>query len=170
MKKPFRNLAEKYRDRVYTFAYYGLNNREEAEDVTQDVLVKLWQNREKIDPEKLPAWVMRVTRNAVIDAARRRRTRSSVIADSLEFETAENVVAAPGSDTERIVRSREMRDTLERALAEVDEPYRSIIVMREIQDMTYADIAGALETPLNTVKVYLHRGRKMLREALRGKV
>jgi RNA polymerase sigma-70 factor (ECF subfamily) len=170
MKKPFRNLADKYRDRVYTFAYYGLNNREEAEDVTQDVLVKLWQNIEKVDPEKLPAWVMRVTRNAVIDTARRRRTRSSVIADAMEFEMAESVVAAPGSDTEKVVRTRELRDSLEQALAAVDEPYRSIIVMREIQDLTYAEIADALEMPLNTVKVYLHRGRAMLRVALKGKV
>jgi RNA polymerase sigma-70 factor (ECF subfamily) len=170
MTKPFRRLAEEYRDRVYTFAYYSLNNREEAEDVTQDVLVKLWQNREKVDAAKLPAWVMRVTRNAVIDAARRRRTRASVIADAVEFELAESVVAARGPDTEQVVRTRELRDSLEEALTEVDEPYRSIVVMREIQDMTYAEIADTMETPLNTVKVYLHRGRKMLREALRGKV
>ena len=52
MKKPFRKLAEEYRDRVYTFVYYSLRNREEAEDITQEVLVKLWQHSDKIDPEK----------------------------------------------------------------------------------------------------------------------
>jgi RNA polymerase sigma-70 factor (ECF subfamily) len=83
---------------------------------------------------------------------------------------AEQLVAAPGSGTESMVQARETRDTLEAALATLDEPYRSIVVMREIQDMAYAEIVNALEMPLNTVKVYLHRGRRMLREALRGKV
>ena len=73
-------------------------------------------------------------------------------------------------DAERAFRSRELRDTLEEALAAIEEPYRSIVVMREIQDMTYAEIVDALEMPLNTVKVYLRRGRRMLRDALRGKV
>jgi len=170
MKKPFRKLAEEYRDRVFTFVYYSLRNREEAEDITQEVLVKLWQHSEKIDPAKTKPWVMRVAYNAVVDAARRRRTRSAVVANGIEFEVVESVVSAPGVDTESTVRSRELRDALERALATVEEPYRSIVVMREVQDMTYAEIVDALEMPLNTVKVYLHRGRRMLREALRGKV
>jgi RNA polymerase sigma-70 factor (ECF subfamily) len=170
MKKPFRKLAQEYQDKVFTFVYYSLQSREEAEDVTQEVLMKLWQHREEVNPDKLTAWVMRVARNAVIDVARRRQTRGAVIANGVEFEVAEGVVADGGADTEHGVRSRELHDALERALATVDEPYRSIVVMREIQDMTYNEIVDALEMPLNTVKVYLHRGRKMLREALRGKV
>jgi RNA polymerase sigma factor (sigma-70 family) len=170
MSKPFRELVDEYRDRVYTFVYYSLRNREEAEDITQDVIVKLWRHRDEIDPQKLTPWVMRVAHNAVIDSARRRRTRSAVIAEGVELDVAERVVAAGSPDTDRTVRSRELRETLECALATVDEPYRSIVVMREVQEMTYAEINEALEIPLNTVKVYLHRGRRMLREALRGKV
>jgi RNA polymerase sigma-70 factor (ECF subfamily) len=170
MNEPFQKLVGRYKDRVFTFVYYSLKNREEAEDVTQEVLMKLWQHKEKVNPDNLTAWVMRVARNAVIDVSRRRRTRSAVFADGADFELAETVVAAPGADTEVELRSREMKDALETALAAVEEPYRSIVVMREIQDMTYAEIVEALEMPLNTVKVYLHRGRRMLREALRGKV
>lgn len=169
MKKSFRNLAEEYRDKVYTFAHYSLNNREDAEDVTQEVLVKLWRNVDKIDSEKLTAWVMRVARNAVIDATRRLRTRSSVVTGGAEYDLAENVVAARGADTEKLLRTRELQESVEEALSTVEEPYRSIVVMREIQDMTYAEIAATMETPLNTVKVYLHRGRAMLRAAMRGK-
>jgi RNA polymerase sigma-70 factor (ECF subfamily) len=170
MKRPFRKLVGQYQDRVFTFVYYSLKNREEAEDVTQEVLMKLWQHNEEVDPEKLTAWVMRVARNAVIDVTRRQRTRSAVFAEGADFEVVEALVAAPGADSEKAVRSRETRDALESALAAVDEPYRSIVVMREIQNMTYAEIVDVLELPLNTVKVYLHRGRRMLREALRGKV
>lgn len=164
MKKPFRKLAAEYQDRVYTFAYYSLQSREEAEEVTQEVFVKIWQHVEKVDPGNLTAWVMRVTRNAVIDAARKRRTRSALFADCVEIE------AVADTGAERRLEAMELRDAFEKALAAVGEPHRSIVVMREIQGMTYAEIADALEMRINTVKVYLHRGRKMLREALRGNV
>ena len=170
MKRPFRQLAGHYQDKVFTFVYYSLRNREEAEDVTQEVLMKLWQHENEVEPEKLAAWVMRVARNAVIDVTRRQRPRSAVFAEGADFEVVETLVAAPDTDSEQKVRSREARETLESALTGVEEPYRSIVVMREIQGMTYAEIVDVLEMPLNTVKVYLHRGRRMLREALRGKV
>jgi RNA polymerase sigma-70 factor (ECF subfamily) len=170
MKEPFRKLAGQYQDRVFTFVHYSLKNHEEAEDVTQEVLMKLWQHKDEVNPDNLTAWVMRVARNAVIDVARRRRSRSAIFADGADFEVAEAIVAAPGADSENGLRSRETRDALESALAAVEEPYRSIVVMREIQDMTYAEIVDVVEMPLNTVKVYLHRGRRMLRDALRGKV
>jgi RNA polymerase sigma-70 factor (ECF subfamily) len=169
MTKRFRKLAEEYGDRVYTFALYSLRRPEEAEDVTQEVLVKLWQYRENIDPKRMTPWVMRVTKNAVLDVMRRRRTRSAVIADGVELEVAANYVAAV-PNTETVVEQREFRDALESALATLEEPYRSIVVMREIQDMKYAEIVEVIDLPLNTVKVYLHRGRKMLRAALKGKV
>jgi len=170
MKKQFRKLAEEYQDRIYTYAWYMLHCREEAEDVTQEVLVKLWQHVDEVDPGNLRSWVMRVTRNAVIDASRRRRTRKAVFADGVEIETVADVVTSSSRGADGAVISREIRSALETALASIEEPYRSIVVLREIQGMTYAEVGEALELPLNTVKVYLHRGRRMLREELRGKV
>lgn len=168
MDNGFRKITEKYRDRIYTFALYSLRRPEEAEDVTQDVLVKLWQNRDRVDVENLSAWVMRVTRNAVIDAVRRRRSRAAVIAERADYDLVSQY-APSGARSERGVESREFREALEAALAGLDDPYRSILVMREVQELTYSEICEALEIPLGTVKVYLHRGRKMLREALKGK-
>jgi len=165
MSKRFRKLADAYKDMIYTFALYSLRREEDAEDVTQEVLVKLWQNADDIAPDRARAWVMRVTRNAVIDTVRRRRTRASVIAEEVDAEMAANYAAA-GAVTDTVVENRELREALEDALSAMDEPYRTIIVMREIQEMSYQEIAGALEMPLGTVKVYLHRGRRMLREAL----
>jgi RNA polymerase sigma-70 factor (ECF subfamily) len=170
MKKPFRKLVEEYQDKVFTFARYSLHSQEEAEDVTQEVLVKLWRHAESIDPDKLTAWVMRVARNAVIDSTRRRKFRGTVIAENVDFDVAESLVASGDSGPEVAARSREIRDALQRALSGVEEPYRSIVVMREIQQLSYSEIVASLDMPLNTVKVYLHRGRRMLREALRGKV
>lgn len=166
MANRFRKLAETYRDRIYTFALYSLRRPEDAEDVTQEVLIKLWQNHEQLDPAGIGAWTMRVARNAIIDVTRRRQTRAGLITDDVDPDVM--VRQAPSaSDTSASVEMLEFNQLLRAALAEIAEPYRSILVMREIQDLAYNDIADALELPLNTVKVYLHRGRRMLRDALR---
>jgi RNA polymerase sigma-70 factor (ECF subfamily) len=169
MGKSFTKLADDYRDRVYTFARYSLRHREEAEDVTQEVMVRLWQRADRggLDIDNVGAWVMRVARNAVIDVIRRRRTRTAVIADEVDFDLATHYTAGP-ADTGDGVESREFREALETALARMEDPYRSILVMREIQGLQYQEICDALEIPLNTMKVYLHRGRRVLREALKG--
>jgi RNA polymerase sigma-70 factor (ECF subfamily) len=167
MDDRFHKLAQAYRDRVYTYAVYSLRRREDAEDVTQDVLIRLWENAEALDERRVGAWVMRVARNAVIDVMRRRRSRADVLSEGADAEEAAQRVAAGGGGADGPTRAREAREAIEAALANLPDPYRSIVVMREIQEMTYAEIAESMEMPLNTVKVYLHRARAMLRGALR---
>ena len=67
---------------------------------------------------------------------------------------------------EAVAEASELRTRIHDALADLQEPYRSIVIFREIQDMKYDEISESLELPLNTVKSYLHRGRRMLREKL----
>jgi RNA polymerase sigma-70 factor (ECF subfamily) len=166
MSREFRKLADEYAGRIFTFALYSLRRREDAEDVTQEVLIRLWRHRDRIGDERTGAWVMRVTRNLVIDAARRRRSRAAVFAESSGAETSAARVAAlerPDDDCER----SELRGALEEAIGSLDEPYRSIVIMREIQGLAYEEIARGMDMPLGTIKVYLHRARRRLRERLR---
>ncbi len=163
MSREFRRLAQEHGGRIYTFALHSLRSREDAEDVTQEVLIRLWRHRDTIDPERVRAWVMRVTRNLVIDSSRRSRMRSTLFADGTDAEIAAESVAVATSRDDGAER-RELRSALESAVADLEEPYRSIVVMREIQDCSYQEIADALEMPLGTVKVYLHRARHRLRD------
>jgi RNA polymerase sigma-70 factor (ECF subfamily) len=167
MLQAFQNLAGRHRDRIFTFACYCLGNREEAEDVTQEVLLRLWHNWQRVEEERVVAWLIHVTRNACIDAIRKRKTYRSFVAQDPEGEvTAIARSAEPGPGA--AVEAADFRRHLERALREIAEPYRSIVILREVQDFKYEEISEALDMPLNTVKVYLHRGRRMLREQLRA--
>lgn len=152
-------------DKVYSFAYYYLGNREDAEDVAQEVLIRYWNHRSQLDPDGAPAWLNRVTRNACFDQLRRRKTRRAVL-DQDGDAKAERAPAS-GLDPERRATGNDFQRHLKRALTAVPEPYRSVVILREIQDLKYGEIAGRLEMPLNTVKTYLHRGRRQLRELLR---
>jgi RNA polymerase sigma factor (sigma-70 family) len=159
-------MVDQHRHRIYTFAYYHLGNPEEAEDVTQEVLVKMWQHWNTIDSGSLAAWLTRVTRNGCIDAIRKRtRYRAMVVPE----ESVEAVVqtAAAGSSQDAVLDKLEFRFELEKALTTLQEPHRSIVILREIQGLKYEEIGEALDLPLGTVKVYLHRARRMLRTCLK---
>jgi RNA polymerase sigma-70 factor (ECF subfamily) len=165
----FRDAVEQYRHRVYTFSYYCLGNSEDAEDVTQEVLLRLWRNWRKLNGSDPLGWLMRVTKNACVDVARKRRSYRAVVSEGdCEDVLAGAVDGRP--DPRSALERSDLRGRVERALGRLDEPYRSIVILREIQGMTYAEISESLEMPMNTVKVYLHRGRRMLRDRLRERV
>ena len=166
MSREFRRLADEHGGRIYTLALYLLGRREDAEDVTQEVLVRLWRHRDRIDPARTRAWVVQVTRNLVIDVSRQRKLRATVFAEGVDAEAAA-VAVSSAARPDRAAINGELRDALEAAITDLDEPYRSILVMREVQDYSYQEIADALEMPLGTVKVYLHRARRRVRETIR---
>lgn len=159
-------MVEKCRHRVYSFAYYSLGSRDEAEDVTQEVLIRMWEHWSNLDRKSIMAWILRVTRNVCLDLHRKRQTRTALMAEHGR-DCLGNTGCGEGNpdlDLER----KDFRRQVEVALRRVDEPYRTIVILREIQDYSYAEISKAMEMPLNTIKVYLHRGRRMLRQQLRG--
>lgn len=159
----FEQDVREYQDRVYGFACYFLKDDTAAKDVTQDVFIKFWEHYEDIDRDRAIGWLMRVTRNACIDLIRKRKTRrKSVTVNSENLDRAESIQPSPHAEAE----SSDFEAHLNDALDNINEPYRSVVVLREIQDLKYKEIAEALDMPINTVKVYIHRGRKKLRTQL----
>lgn len=161
----FHQAADTYRDRIYSFSYYYLGRGEDAEDVTQEVLVRLWNHMDNVDPFKLSAWVSRVTRNACIDFVRKKMTYRNVVADD-DFDTVVATIASSDPGPAAQLDSADRRTVLMDTLNAMAEPYRSVLLLREIQQASYNEIADSMDMPLNTVKVYIHRGRRKLREQL----
>ena len=119
--------------------------------------MKLWNNQDKIDPERIKPWLMKVTRNGCLDRLRRRR-------ENVEFN--EGHMAGEASGPMQDVAANELGGWLKRAIEGLKEPYRSLVVLRDVQQHSYEEVAGMLELSLSQVKVYLHRARKELREQL----
>jgi RNA polymerase sigma-70 factor, ECF subfamily len=167
MLTAFDDTARAYRRRVYSFARYLLSSREEAEDVTQEVLLRLWRHQDAVEEERLGSWLLRVTRNACYDLLRRRRSEATqALATSLDDETARELTSAEPDPQSRAM-AADFRRRLLGALGELGEPYKSIIILREVQGLPHREIGEALGIPEVTVRVHLHRGRKKLRERLR---
>ena len=156
------DLVRQHADLAYRVCLRVTGNRDDAADATQRVLVQLWQRGGDVADDKRRAWTARVARNASLDLLRRRAVRPAPARAELP-EPADDGLAP-----DALAEASELRTRIDAAVSALDEPYRSIVVLREIEGLAYADIAETLDLPLNTLKVYLHRARKRLRASLRA--
>jgi RNA polymerase sigma-70 factor (ECF subfamily) len=160
--REFERVVMDSRDRLFGYAMYLLGRRPEAEDVVQEAYMRLWQNRKMIDSSRTNGWLVSVTRNLCRDQLRRRKVRSHVDISTDVVESTAGTEPATDTDAATSV----FRDMLDAALGKLPDPQKSIVVLREIQGMSYREIGDALDLPMTTVKVYLHRGRQAIRKEL----
>lgn len=160
-------LTRRHADAVYRVALSVTRDADLAEDVAQDALLKAWQALPAYRGEApLKNWLLRITHNTAISALRRRR---DVHIDPAELpESAPSAHLAPDPSVENRVEDRVSMDAFEEALGALDELSRSVVVLREVEGMSYEEIATVLDVPLPTVKTRLLRARRVLATALEG--
>ena len=156
----YRELVVRHKNRVNSYACWVLGDREEGVDVAQEALIRLWKHRKRVRPEAAKSWLMKTTYRLCIDRTRRRRVRDEVGGDVLDPMPDER----PGPD--RMTWLGEVGRLLEGALAQLSPVDRAVVLLREVQGMTYDEISETLDLPLGTVKAKLHRSRERLRQDL----
>ena len=166
-KAAFKKILREQKDRVFGYAFYFLKNREDAEDVTQDVFLKVWQNWERIDKNRIVAWMMRVTYNQCVDVSRRKKTTQMNRVSSALFDV-ERVASdvTLHSDPLSSIEFTEMQATLLSAMSALPKKTQSMLLLHYFQGLKYEVIGEILDTKVSTVKVAIHRGRKMLKQLL----
>jgi len=157
----FKKIALNHKDLIYSQAFYFTNNKEDAEDITQEVLIKLWHHLESIGQSQVKSWLLRVTRNKCIDHSRKKRESNLDDPDALEIGCI-SVWDEQHHNPEEEFIHKNLMENLTNVINQLPEKIRSILIMRDIQDLTYGVIAESMNIPINSVKVYLHRGRKLL--------
>ena len=157
MSDRFLKWVDAYQDQAWTLARYLLKDPAEAEDACQEAFVKLWHNQDRIDADKIRPWLMRVTRNLCLDRLRRRHPTE----EWQEWQQPDDR-HGPMQDLQQ----HELGEWLKHSINGLTEPYRSLVVLRDVQQHSYEEVANVLELSLTQVKVYLHRARKQLREQL----
>ncbi len=160
MLNQYQQTIKEHRQRIYSFAYYSLRAKEDAEDVTQEVFIKLWQHWRKIDHLKVGGWLMRVAHNAVVDHVRKQKPSVEGIDHYADVEL-QPVEEVGGQEIDKA----RVKQGLMEVIQKLDEPFRSILIMRDIQGLSYADVQENLNISESQVKVYLHRARRKLRES-----
>ncbi len=164
----FDEIVRRYKDRVYNVVYRFVGNHEDALDVSQEVFVRAYRSLSSFQgTSKVYTWLYTIAlnlgRNRVRDGGRRGRNKG-VSLDSMSCE--------PGNgrnpDPRAKARENELDDVLQRCLNELPEHYRIPFVLRTFDDLSYEEIAEAIERPEGTVKSRINQARRLLRERLQA--
>lgn len=167
----FSGLVERYQGPIVNYVYRMLGNYDDAVDLSQDIFLKSYAALESYRPRfPFSAWLYRIARNAAIDELRRRRFSTVSLDEPVSTEegevTREIDSGEPGPESTFL--ETEFRGRIEDAVARLPEKYREPLVLRHAGDLSYEEIAEALELPLGTVKTRIFRAREALRSTLVG--
>ena len=158
----WEQVVTEHSARVYRLAYRLTGNLHDAEDLTQEVFVRVFRSLDRYTPGTFEGWLHRITTNLFLDQARRKsRIRFDALADDAAYRLPS---ALPTPD---IAYLNQMFDAdIEAALAALPPDFRAAVVLCDVEGLTYEEIAGVLDLKMGTVRSRIHRGRAMLRTAL----
>ncbi len=171
--RAFEALVDKYKNMVFTISFRMLGNHADAEDASQEVFLRLFNSLKKYNSNhKFSNWLYQITMNICRDELRKRKnTKGNVSLDEpLKEQDGKDIASLIPDDynlPERIVEENELRDKLEMAIQKLPSDYREPLTLRYTKGLSYEDISSILKLPVGTVKVRIHRARRMIREALK---
>jgi RNA polymerase sigma factor (sigma-70 family) len=148
--------------RVYRLAYRLTGNPHDAEDLTQDVFVRVFRSLHRFQPGTFEGWLHRITTNLFLDSARRKQ---KIRFDGLVEGSADRLPSTWPSPSEALA-DADLDHDVAAALAALTPDFRAVVVLCDIEGMTYEEIASVLDVKIGTVRSRIHRGRAQLRAAL----
>jgi RNA polymerase sigma-70 factor, ECF subfamily len=163
----FRDAALPYLDEVYTLARYLMRNTDDAEDAVQECYLRALRHFDSYRGPAMKPWLLAILRN-VCNAEFTRRSRGTVPTDNAQDELAAEEMPMwqePQASPEKVILQQQDRATIRRLVEELPAPFREAIVLREMNDLSYKEIAEVAGVPVGTVMSRLARARAMLRSA-----
>lgn len=170
----WEEIVRKYHRRIYNICYRFAGTADDAQDLTQEVFIKMYRTLGSYDVERgaFVTWVTTMTRNLLVDHFR--KTKQDRMTDSLDATTSDHEDAMPLSEKiedkaqppDAGVQSRETREAVHAALQKLSPDLREAVILRDLQDLDYREIAQVLKVPEGTVKSRINRGRVELARLL----
>ncbi len=170
-QQAYADLVDMYKDKVYYICYRTLGNSHDAEELAQDSFVRAYIHIEKYNMNmKFSSWLYRIATNACIDWLRKKKPDYYLDAEIAGTEglTMYSQVAASGELPEGKLETKELQVTVQTAISRLPEKYRTIIILKYIDELSLQEISDIVSLPVGTVKTRIHRGREALRKLLGG--
>ena len=157
----WEDVARSHGRFLYTVAYRLTGNREDAEDLVQEVLLRVRRGLETYQPGSMEGWLSRIATNAFLDDVRRRKRRpEDLLPDDPDW------VLPPTRGADEALAAESLPDDVQAALARLPEDFRAAVVLCDVAGRSYQEIGESLGIPVGTVRSRIHRGRAMLRKTL----
>lgn len=158
----FAELVKRYTGAVYNIAFRFTNNAADAEQLSQETFLRAWHALPRVDPQRpLKPYLAKIVINLCRDWAERNRAQTVGL-----DEQAEHLLADETDDPFQNLTDRELQASVQAKLEQLPPLYRTVLVLRYTEEMTYQEIAAALHMPLNTIRTHLHRAKARLRALL----
>jgi len=155
----FRSEVVPLGRKLYSFAYRFLNVREESEDVVQEVMIRLWEKRDDLEKiSSTEAFAMAMTRNICIDRLRRRKHTGG------DYDINSPLIS--DTDLTEKIENAEAYDHIFRIISQIKEPYKTAIILRDIEGLSYEESSEITGLTVNALRVNLSRARKMVRDEM----
>jgi len=169
--RSYEQLVQRHMNRVYTIVYRVVNNKEETEDITQEVFVKVFNGLKKFDRNStFSTWLYRIATNSALDAfdkIKKQSKNTSMVSTRSDEEEAVDVLtlqASPMPGPEENAVQAELRECIHRVLKNLDLDHRRVLLLRDFEDLSYDEIADVLQARLSAVKMRIHRARLAFQE------
>lgn len=163
----FGHIVDRYQDKLARYIHrLGVRNPDDRDDVLQEIFVKVYRNLNGFDETlSFSAWIYRIAHNEAISWYRKRRVRpeGNLVQDG---ESLLEALASDVTDTEVSFDQGLNADEVSKALQEVPEKYRDVLILRFYEQLSYEEIADVLKLPVGTVGTYVHRGKSALKDNL----
>ncbi|WP_419954745.1 RNA polymerase sigma factor SigW [Neobacillus niacini] len=166
----FAEIVELYSNSIYQLGYRMLGNRHEAEDIAQEAFIRAYVNIKSFNQDlKFSTWLFRIATNLCIDRMRKKKPDYYLDAEvsGTDGLTMYSQLASNSPLPENELESLELQESVQKEILKLPEKYRSVIVLKYIEELSLNEISEILDLPLGTVKTRIHRGREALRQQLR---
>jgi len=166
----YNQIVYRYKDRLLNFIYRFLNDLDRSEDLVQDTLLKLYTHKDSYkEIAKFSTWLYTIAANLARTELRKIKRRKTYSVTELSRDDREFIIVSTdvGPGDENL--SQNFEKNVQQALAELPDDFKTIIILRDIQELSYDEISKIVEVPLGTVKSRINRGRIKLQELLKKK-
>ena len=170
----WEEIVQRYHRRIYNICYRFAGSSDDAQDLTQEVFIKMYKTLKTYDLDRgaLMTWVTTITRNLLVDHFR--KTKQDRMTDSMDTASSEHEdamllseqIQGKAAPPDASVQGRETREMVHSALQKLSPELREAVILRDLQDMDYKEIASVLKVPEGTVKSRINRGRAELARLL----
>ncbi len=166
----FAEIVDLYKDKIYQLCYRMLGNAHEAEDIAQEAFIRAYVNIHTYDMnKKFSTWLYRIATNLSIDRIRKKKPDYYLDAEvsGTDGLTMYSQIAAEAALPEEELETMELQQTIQAEILKLPDKYRTVIVLKYIDELSLIEISEILDIPIGTVKTRIHRGREALRKQLR---
>lgn len=167
-EQAYVELVNRYRDRLMNFAYRFVNDDEQAEDIVQDTLLKLYTHRHYYrNIAKFSTWIYTIAGNLAKTELRKKKRHKVTNLSQMGREEREYELPAVEAESGQIVQEQYAEKQIQQAIQTLPLHFRTVIILRDIQELSYEEISNIVDVPLGTVKSRINRARLQLQKALK---